>query len=152
MAYTVQLEQFEPLFTGVIRCRAALAELSRVIPHGCGEVWKFMRNANLPRPGRHLAFYLDDDINLEVGVEVPEAFAGDQCVRLGAQAAHPHQPRCSRAPAKAGYWQASIGVPGAKSNAASNLRFSSSEQCHPDVGVEEASHSNSTGGGSGGCG
>src|SRR6266545_3438359 len=33
-----------------------------------------------------------------------------------------------------------------------DLRFGSSEQRHPDVGVEEVSHSTSTGGGRGGCG
>ena len=33
-----------------------------------------------------------------------------------------------------------------------DLRFGSSEQRHPDVGVEEVCHSNSTGGGRGGCG
>jgi effector-binding domain-containing protein len=36
--------------------------------------------AGLPRPGRHLAVYLDGKGNIEVGVEVAEPFAGNERV------------------------------------------------------------------------
>jgi effector-binding domain-containing protein len=51
-------------------------ELSRFVPAACGEVWKFIRTAELPRPGRHTALYLRDGI-VEVGAEVLEPFKGN---------------------------------------------------------------------------
>jgi effector-binding domain-containing protein len=77
MDYVVHVEQVELQTTAVIRGRAVQAELSKVVPRLCGEVWAFLRAAGQPRPGRHLALYLDGDINLEVGVEVDQPFAGD---------------------------------------------------------------------------
>jgi effector-binding domain-containing protein len=80
MEYQVRVEQAAPQLTGVVRRRCRQDELSTVVPHACGEVWAFFRSAGLPRPGRHVALYLDCAINLEVGVEVDQPFAGDQGV------------------------------------------------------------------------
>jgi effector-binding domain-containing protein len=76
MNYQVEVRRVEAQTTAVVRRRASQGELSRVVPQGCGEVWAFVR-AGLPNPGRHLALYLDGEINLEVGVEVAQPFAGD---------------------------------------------------------------------------
>ena len=62
--------------TAVVRRRAAARELSKVVPEGCGVVWKAVRAAGLTGLGRNLALYLDGEINLEVGVEVAAPFAG----------------------------------------------------------------------------
>jgi effector-binding domain-containing protein len=78
--HQVVIQQVAAQTTAVIRFRAAKSELSKVVPAACGEVWSFARAANLPRPGRHIALYLDDAINLEVGVEMPAAFVGNDRV------------------------------------------------------------------------
>jgi effector-binding domain-containing protein len=77
MQYQVHVEQVASQLTAVIRCRASRDELAKVVPQACGEVWQFARSANLPRPGRHLALYLDCEINLEVGAEVFQPFVGN---------------------------------------------------------------------------
>jgi effector-binding domain-containing protein len=77
MEYQVHVEQVQSQPTAVIRCRARLDELSRVVPQCCGEVWNYARSAGLPRPGRHVAIYYDCEINLEVGAEMAQPFTGD---------------------------------------------------------------------------
>jgi effector-binding domain-containing protein len=78
--HQVVIQRVAAQTTAVIRFRAAQSELSKVVPAACGEVWSFARAANLPRPGRHIALYLDDAINLEVGVEMPAPFVGNDRV------------------------------------------------------------------------
>ena len=77
MNYQVRLERVEPQLTAVIRGQAKQADLPKVVPAWCGEVWNFARAAGLPKPGRHVALYLDSEINLEVGAEVTQPFTGD---------------------------------------------------------------------------
>lgn len=78
--YPVAVQNVEAQTTGVIRRRARSQELAAVIPQACGEVWEFFRASGLPRPGRHVALYLDGEINLECGVEVAAPFAGNDRV------------------------------------------------------------------------
>jgi effector-binding domain-containing protein len=80
MEYQVHVQHVESQLTGVVHFRASPNELATVVPAACGEVWTFFRTSGLPRPGRHLALYLDDKGNLEVGVEVTEPFAGNERV------------------------------------------------------------------------
>jgi effector-binding domain-containing protein len=80
MEYRVEVKPVESQMTAVIRFRARQDELARVVPAACGEVWEFARSANLPRPGRHVALYLDGEINLEVGAEVFQPFDGNERV------------------------------------------------------------------------
>src|SRR5262249_6629254 len=40
-------------------------------------VWGVVRARPIPGAGRHVAVYLDDQINLEVGVELEAPFGGD---------------------------------------------------------------------------
>jgi effector-binding domain-containing protein len=68
----------------VVRRRARLAELSTVVPTACGEVWEHVRAAEVKGAGRHVAVYLDGQITLEVGVEVPSTFVGSGDVFLSA--------------------------------------------------------------------
>jgi effector-binding domain-containing protein len=77
MEYQVRVEQVTPQTTAVVRRRARQTELSQVVPQACGEVWAWARSSNLPRPGRHVALYLDGEINLEVGAEMAQPFTGD---------------------------------------------------------------------------
>jgi effector-binding domain-containing protein len=63
--------------TAVVRRRARGSELATVVPQACGEVWQFVRSAQVPHPGRHLALYLGCDGDIEVGVEVAGPFEGD---------------------------------------------------------------------------
>ena len=80
MEYQVRVERVEAQTTAVVRRRASIGELARVVPQACGEVWTFARVASLPRPGRHLALYFDNEINLEVGVEMDRPFVGNDQV------------------------------------------------------------------------
>ena len=75
-AYAIRLQQLESVPLAVIRRRASAAELSRIVPECCGQVWKVMRARHV-RAGRHVAVYWDGSIRLEVGVELQAPFDGD---------------------------------------------------------------------------
>jgi effector-binding domain-containing protein len=80
MEYQVRVERVAAQLTGVVRLQASQSQLPTVVPKLCGEVWNFFRSSGLPRPGRHLALYLDCVMNIEVGVEVSQPFTGNQRV------------------------------------------------------------------------
>jgi len=80
MRYQIELAQSEPVHTAVIRGLVRPQELAKFVPAACGEVWTFVRSAKLPRPGRHVALYLDDQGSVEVGAEVSEPFVGNDRV------------------------------------------------------------------------
>lgn len=85
MHYHIELTSFEAVHTAVIRSRVPQKELSRFVPATCGEVWSFIRAAGLPKPGRHVAVYLDQQRTVEAGAEVAEPFMGNdrvQCSQL----------------------------------------------------------------------
>src|ERR1041384_627376 len=87
MRYQIELTDVKPILTAVIRSHVPTKELSRFVPAACGEVWSFIRSAGLPRPGRHVALYLDTQGVVEVGAEVSEPFVGNervQCSQLPA--------------------------------------------------------------------
>jgi hypothetical protein len=77
MEYDVQLEQATgPRPIAVIRRRARPEEFSKVVPEACGIVWGVLRGQKITGAGRHVAVYLDDQVNLEVGVEMDGPFDG----------------------------------------------------------------------------
>jgi hypothetical protein len=76
MEYAIRLEQLSSRPLAVVRRRARPQELSKVVPDACGAVWGVVRALQVPGAGRHIAVYLDDQINLEVGVELDAPFAG----------------------------------------------------------------------------
>src|SRR4051812_30355537 len=77
MAYDVRLENVaDKRPTAVVRRRASVKDLPRIVPEACGIVWNVVRAQNIKGAGRHVALYLDDQINLEVGVELEAPFAG----------------------------------------------------------------------------
>ena len=80
MRYPIELTHSKPVPTAVVRSRVPAKELAQFVPAACGEVWSFIRSADLPRPGRHLALYLDAQGSVEVGAEVSEPFAGNERV------------------------------------------------------------------------
>jgi len=80
MSYQIELTDSKPVPTTVIRSQVPARELARFVPAACGEVWTFIRSAGLPRPGRHLALYLDAQGSVEVGAEVSEPFVGNERV------------------------------------------------------------------------
>ena len=82
MEYNVRLEQVTARPLAVVRRRAALQELPKVIPEACGTVWGMVRAQQVKGAGRHVALYLDDVFNLEVGVELEAPFAG-RCELIG---------------------------------------------------------------------
>jgi effector-binding domain-containing protein len=77
MQYNITLANSEATPTAVVRGCVEPKELSRFVPAACGEVWSFIRSAGLPRPGRHVALYLDAGGAVEVGAEVSEPFIGN---------------------------------------------------------------------------
>jgi hypothetical protein len=77
MDYQVRIQQMtvaQPL--AVVRRRASRGELSKVVPEACGLVWNVLKSQKVKGAGRHVAIYLDCEINLEVGVEMNAPFAG----------------------------------------------------------------------------
>jgi effector-binding domain-containing protein len=76
MKYDIRLEQLTSRPLAVVRRRAALHELSKVVPDACGLVWNVLRTNQVSGAGRHVAIYFDNQINLEVGVELDGTFAG----------------------------------------------------------------------------
>ena len=76
MTHDVRLERFASRPLAVVRRRARSTELSKVVPEACGVVWNVLRAQKVAGAGRHVAVYLDDQINLEVGVELKAPFAG----------------------------------------------------------------------------
>jgi effector-binding domain-containing protein len=75
--------------TAVIRSRVEPKELSKFVPAACGEVWSFIRATGLPRPGRHVALYLDTRGSVEVGAEVSAPFVGNDRVHCSQLPAGP---------------------------------------------------------------
>ncbi|HEY7116798.1 MAG TPA: GyrI-like domain-containing protein [Tepidisphaeraceae bacterium] len=77
MGYDIRLETVaQPRPIAVVRRRASLQELPRVVPEACGLVWNVVRAQQVKGAGRHVSLYLDDQVNLEVGVELEAPFAG----------------------------------------------------------------------------
>ena len=77
MQYQVRLETIpaaRPL--AIVRRRAAVRDLALVVPEACGIVWNEIHARQVKGAGRHVALYLDEQINLEVGVELDAPFAG----------------------------------------------------------------------------
>lgn len=87
MIEPVEIVEVAPTWLAVVRERLPHSELARFVPAACGEVWKFVKQAEIAGPGRHVAVYLDEDGLTEVGVEVASEFDGDGrvvCSRLPA--------------------------------------------------------------------
>jgi effector-binding domain-containing protein len=80
MDYQVCLTRIEAQPTAVVRLRAKVEELPRVLPAACGEVWQFIRSPGLPKPGHNIALYLNCEMDIEAGVEVNGPFAGNGSV------------------------------------------------------------------------
>ena len=59
MKYIVEARHVDPLPIAAVRRRARPAELSKVVPDACGEVWNFVRASGIPNTGRMVAVYLD---------------------------------------------------------------------------------------------
>lgn len=76
MPSIIRLEQHAGRPLAVVRRRATRQELSKVVPESCGTVWNAIRTHQVPGAGRHVAVYLDDVINLEVGVELDTPLPG----------------------------------------------------------------------------
>jgi effector-binding domain-containing protein len=76
MEYDIRVERLGSRPLAVVRRRATLPALAKVIPDACGLVWKVVRTQKIPGAGRHVALYWDDEFNLEVGVELEAPFAG----------------------------------------------------------------------------
>src|SRR6266478_5766787 len=76
MEHNVRLERLSSRPLAVVRRCATQQQLSKVVPDACGIVWGVVRSQQIPGAGRHVAVYLDGQINLEVGVELDTPFAG----------------------------------------------------------------------------
>jgi effector-binding domain-containing protein len=74
--YDIRVERLTARPLAVVRLRASQAELSTVVPQGCGVVWTVIRGLHLQGAGRNVALYLDGEINLEAGVELSGPFSG----------------------------------------------------------------------------
>lgn len=81
MQYVVNLTSVTATSLLVVRRRSKLTELSKVVPDACGAVWDFIRRSQIASHGRNVAVYLNDRIDMEVGVEVDgNAAAGGEVI------------------------------------------------------------------------
>jgi effector-binding domain-containing protein len=64
----------------IVRRRATLQQLPRVIPEACGQVWNAIRAQNIPGSGRNVSVYVDDEMNLEIDVELDAPLAGGDLI------------------------------------------------------------------------
>ena len=76
MDYPVVVQPSTGRPLAVVRRRTTRQNLSKVVPDACGTVWGVIRARQITGAGRHVAVYLDDQINLEVGVELEAPFGG----------------------------------------------------------------------------
>jgi effector-binding domain-containing protein len=77
MDYVVRIEQQAVIPLAVVRRRGSVDELPKIVPDACGVVWNLVKAQQIPGAGRHVAVFLDEQINLEVGVELANAGAVD---------------------------------------------------------------------------
>ncbi|HZZ43690.1 MAG TPA: GyrI-like domain-containing protein [Tepidisphaeraceae bacterium] len=77
MEYQIQLKTLPSLPLAVVRRQATPQDLPKIIPQACGLVWKSLQSKQIPGAGRHVALYLDNQINLEIGVELNAPFTSD---------------------------------------------------------------------------
>ena len=89
MEYDIRLEQLGSRPLAVVRRRASLPQIAKVVPDACGTVWNVVRAQKIAGAGRHVALYWDCVINLEVGVELDAPFAGHGEVVASATPAGP---------------------------------------------------------------
>ena len=77
MKYDIRIETaIAPRPLAVVRRRATVQQLPKVVPDACGLVWGVIRAQQVKGAGRHVSLYLDDQINLEVGVELETPWPG----------------------------------------------------------------------------
>jgi len=74
--YDVRARLVDSIPLAVVRRQARPADLTRVVPQGCGLVWERLKAQGV-RGGRHVALYWDwgTTVRLEVGAEVSGPFA-----------------------------------------------------------------------------
>lgn len=85
MPYNVAAAPVGAIAIAVVRGRAAIADLSSVVPAAIGEVWTLIRARQFSGAGRNVAVYYGDTtsiVNIECGVEAPPGFEGDSDVLL----------------------------------------------------------------------
>jgi effector-binding domain-containing protein len=80
MEYNVNVAELASQPTAVVRRRATRGELWNFMPDAIGHVHFFLWSSGLPRSGRTLALYLDSDMNIECGYEMPQPFTGNDKV------------------------------------------------------------------------
>ena len=79
--YEVRIERRVAIPVAVVRRHSRPADLSRIVPEGCGLVWEALQSQGV-HGGRHVALYWDATIRLEVGAEVSAPFVEqDEIVR-----------------------------------------------------------------------
>jgi effector-binding domain-containing protein len=70
MAYDIRIEPVAERPLAVVRRQANHATFGTVIPEACGTVWNLVKAQHIPGAGRHVAVYLDQVFNMEIGVEL----------------------------------------------------------------------------------
>jgi DNA gyrase inhibitor GyrI len=75
MNYNVQIQQLPGRPSAIVRRRATLQQLSQVVPEACGEVWNVIRAQRVQGACRNVVVYLDNEMNLEIGVELDAPLA-----------------------------------------------------------------------------
>jgi effector-binding domain-containing protein len=78
--YAIGTERVDATPLAVVRRRAPLDQLSRVVPEACGAVWSAIKALGIPGAGRLVAVYLgnvDGQFDMEIGAELPAVFSAN---------------------------------------------------------------------------
>ena len=77
MQYDVHLEQFPGKPLAVVKRQAnSRQQVGAIIQKACGDVWNVVKSQRIAGAGRHVTVYLDQNFNLEIGVELETPFGG----------------------------------------------------------------------------
>jgi hypothetical protein len=77
MGHHVHLEQFPSKPLAVVKRHAnSRQQVGAIIQKACGDVWSVIKSQRVAGAGRHVTVYLDQNFNLEIGVELESPFGG----------------------------------------------------------------------------
>jgi effector-binding domain-containing protein len=76
MVHDVRITEVRPEVTAVVRGITTLGDLSVIIPRLLDQVYAFLSDTGIRQAGHNIVVYLDDEVNIEAGVIVSEAFEG----------------------------------------------------------------------------
>lgn len=74
MSYRIQIVRMEPTTIASVAAKTTLGQLSKVIREQFDKVYAFLKTSTVKQNGHNVIVYLDDEINVEFGVQIDAPF------------------------------------------------------------------------------